>query len=128
MGKYYKENYRLAMDLRHTRLFHVEIQAIWKTMEDWEPESEDGRRRGGYVYVGQVIDRFQAKATELEVAPIIQRLNALEEEARDFIARHREMALSYDPADLYVEGCCDSELIHRLNQGGLFGQSSGHPR
>ena len=121
MGKYYKENYHLAMDLRHTRLFNVEIKAIWKALEDWEPESEDGRRCGGPVYIGQTVDHCQVVTTEVEVSPIIQRLNALEEETRDFIALHRNMALSYDPADLCVQTDIEPEMIQRLGNGDFEG-------
>lgn len=121
MGKYYKENYRLAMDLRHTRLFDVKIEAIWKMVSEWEPESEDGLRKAGDVYIGRYIDHCQVDVTEIEVSPIIQRLNALEEETQDLIAMHRDMALSYDPADLHVIGDNEPERIHRLSNGDFEG-------
>lgn len=121
MGKYYKENYYLAMDLRHTRLFNVNIEAIFKVAQEWEPESEDGRRKAGNVYVGRYIDHCQVDVTEIEVSPIIQRLNALEEETMDFIALHRNMALNYDPADLYVTGDNEPERIQRLSTGDFEG-------
>lgn len=117
MGKYYKENYYLAMDLRHTRLFNVKIEAIYKALTSWEPESEDGRRRGGDVYLGQAFDHRQVVTDEIEVGPVIQRLNELEEETQDFIALHRNMALSYDPADLCVQADIEPERIHRLSDG-----------
>lgn len=111
MGRYYKENCYLAMDLRHTRLFDVEITPIWAEVEEQTAESDDGRRRAHSFVSGYRLSRCQVDVKELEVAPIIQRLNALEEETMDFIASHPNMALSYDPANLYVQGDNTDEWI-----------------